>query len=57
MPKQLFMLLYDSEADVVYLDFYSSPRSSDDAVNRYGDRDEVVGLAILHASTRAIAES
>ena len=49
----------DHEADVLYIDFYNPPQSSDDTeltdddiVIRYGDRDEIVGFTILHASTR-----
>ena len=59
MPKRPFLLLYDSEADVLYIDFYNPPQSSDDTeltdddiVIRYGKNDEVVGLTILHASSR-----
>ena len=59
MPKRSFLLLYDSEADVLYLDFYNPPQSSDDTeltdddiVIRYGENNEVVGLTILHASSR-----
>jgi uncharacterized protein YuzE len=59
MPKRPFLLLYDAEADVLYIDFYNPPKSSDDTeltdddiVIRYGENDEVVGLTILHASSR-----
>lgn len=60
MPKRPFLLLYDAEADVLYIDFYNPPQSSDDTeltdddiVIRYGENDEVVGLTILlHASSR-----
>jgi uncharacterized protein YuzE len=58
LPKRPFMLLYDAEADVLYIDFYSPPKSSDDdelldndIVVRYDD-DEIVGLTILNASKR-----
>lgn len=58
LPKRPFMLLYDAEADVLYIDFYSPPKSSDDdelldndIVVRY-DKDEIVGLTILNASKR-----
>ena len=58
-PKRTFQLLYDHEADVLYIDFYTPPQSSDDTeltdddlVIRYGDRGEIVGFTILHASTR-----
>ncbi len=43
---------YDSEADVLYIDFHNPPKSSDDIVIRYDDREEIVGLTILHASQR-----
>jgi uncharacterized protein YuzE len=50
---------YDAEADVLYIDFYNPPKSSDDSeltdddiVIRYDDREEIVGLTILHASQR-----
>lgn len=58
LPKQPFALLYDAEADVLYIDFYSPPKSADDSeltdndiLIRY-DRDEIVGLTVLHASQR-----
>ncbi|MCC5900253.1 MAG: DUF2283 domain-containing protein [Phormidium sp. BM_Day4_Bin.17] len=53
------MLLYDSEADVLYIDFFNPPRpcedtelTDDDIVIRYDQFDEVVGLTVLHASSR-----
>lgn len=59
LPKQPFLLLYDDEADVLYIDFHNPPKSSDDSeltdddiVIRYDDREEIVGLTILHASQR-----
>ncbi|MFZ9736721.1 MAG: DUF2283 domain-containing protein [Prochlorotrichaceae cyanobacterium] len=59
LPKRAFLLLYDAEADVLYIDFYNPPQSSDetelteeDIVIRYGEGDEVVGLTVLHASDR-----
>jgi uncharacterized protein YuzE len=59
LPKRPFSLLYDAEADVLYIDFYNPPRSSDnaeltdnDVIIRYGDREEIVGLTVLHASSR-----
>lgn len=58
-PKRPFLLLYDSEADVLYIDFYSPPKSASDSeltdgdiVIRYDDGDEIVGLTILNASQR-----
>ncbi|NDJ15978.1 DUF2283 domain-containing protein [Myxacorys almedinensis] len=59
LPKQPFSLVYDSEADVLYIDFYSPPKSStdtefteDDIVIRYDDADGIVGLTVLNASQR-----
>lgn len=58
LPKRLFTLLYDAEADVLYIDFYNPPKSSDDSelteddiVIRYDD-EEIVGLTVLNASIR-----
>jgi uncharacterized protein YuzE len=52
-------MLYDSEADVLYIDFYSPPKSASDSeltdndiVIRYDNDDEIVGLAVLNASKR-----
>ena len=59
LPKRPFSLLFDPEADVLYIDFYSLPKSSedselteDDIVIRYDKQDEIVGLTILNASKR-----
>jgi uncharacterized protein YuzE len=59
LPKQPFLLLYDSEADVLYIDFYNPPKSADDSeltdndiVIRYDNQDEIVGLTVLNASKR-----
>jgi len=59
LPKRPFLLLYDSEADVLYIDFYSPPKSASDSeltdndiVIRYDDDDAIVGLTILNASKR-----
>jgi uncharacterized protein YuzE len=59
LPKRPFLLLYDSEADVLYVDFYSPPKSASDSeltdndiVIRYDDADEIVGLTVLNASKR-----
>ena len=59
LPKRPFLLLYDSEADVLYIDFYSPPKSArdseltdNDIVIRYDDEDDIVGLTILNASQR-----
>lgn len=59
LPKRPFLLLYDPEADVLYIDFYSPPKSASDSelidndvVIRYDDDEEIVGLTILNASQR-----
>ena len=59
LPKKAFQMVYDYEADVLYIDFYNPPHSSDDTelmdndiLIRYGEKDEIVGFTILHASTR-----
>ena len=64
LPKHPFLMLYDSEADILYMDFYSPPKSASDSeltdndiVIRYGDDDEIVGLTILNASKRRSVES
>ncbi len=53
------IVVYDDEADVIYIDFYNPPRSSndteltdDDVIIRYGELEEIVGLTILNANTR-----
>lgn len=58
LTKRPFLLLYDPEADVLYVDFYSPPKSASDSeltdndiVIRYDD-DEIVGLTVLNASQR-----
>jgi len=60
LPKQPFFIVYDAEADVLYIDFNNPPQASedseltdDDIVIRYSDRDEIVGLTILNASQRS----
>jgi len=30
LPKRAFLLLYDAEADVLYIDFHNPPQSSDE---------------------------
>ena len=57
LPKRPFMLLYDAEADVLYIDFYNPPKSANDSeltendvVIRYDDADEIVGLTVLNAT-------
>ncbi|MEM6424154.1 MAG: DUF2283 domain-containing protein [Cyanobacteria bacterium P01_D01_bin.128] len=31
MPKQTFFIVYDAEADVLYIDFNNPPQSADDS--------------------------
>ena len=59
LPKQPFFIVYDAEADVLYIDFNNPPQSAedselteDDIVIRYDDTDAIVGLTILNASQR-----
>ncbi len=59
LPKRPFLMLYDSEADVLYIDFYSPPKSASDSeltdngvVIRCDDNDGIVGLTVLNASKR-----
>jgi uncharacterized protein YuzE len=59
LPKRPFMLLYDAEVDVLYIDFYNPPRSASDSeltdndvVIRYGGADEIVGLTVLNATRK-----
>jgi uncharacterized protein YuzE len=56
-PQRYLWLSYDSEADVLYVNFKKpshatdSELTDDDVIVRYED-DAVVGLTILHASQR-----
>lgn len=59
LPKQPFFIVYDPEADILYIDFNSPPQSANDSeltddniVIRYDDTEDVVGLTILNASHR-----
>ena len=58
IPFPEFWYHYDSEADVLYLNFKKASRADDseltedDVIVRYQD-GEVIGLTILHASRRA----
>ena len=59
LPKAPFSLVYDAEADVMYIDFGLHPKSADDSeitdddvVIRYDKNEEIIGLTILHASKR-----
>lgn len=60
LPKLPFVLLFDAEANVLYIDFYSPPRSASDSeltdediVIRYDDAGEIVGLTVLNAIGRS----
>ena len=56
-PHRYLWSSYDEEADVLYINFKKpshatdSDLTEDDIIVRY-EGDEVVGLTILHASTR-----
>jgi len=56
-PHQYVWSSYDSEADVLYINFKKpavatdSELTDDDIIVRY-EGDEVIGLTLLHASTR-----
>jgi uncharacterized protein YuzE len=57
-PHRTVWSSYDAEADVLYLNFKKpaaatdSELTDDDVIIRY-DGDEVIGLTVLHASTRS----
>lgn len=59
-PHRYLWSSYDAEADVLYINFKKpsnatdSELTDDDVIIRY-EGDEVVGLTILHASTRGAA--
>jgi uncharacterized protein YuzE len=56
-PRHTVWVTYDSEADVLYINFRKpshatdSELTEDDVIIRR-DREEVVGLTVLHASQR-----
>ena len=56
-PRQYLWSSYDAGADVLYINFKRPARATDsemtddDVIIRY-EGDEVIGLTILHASTR-----
>jgi uncharacterized protein YuzE len=56
-PHRYLWSSYDAEADVLYINFKKpsnatdSELTDDDVIIRY-EGDEIVGLTILHASTR-----
>ncbi|HEV7859804.1 MAG TPA: DUF2283 domain-containing protein [Pyrinomonadaceae bacterium] len=56
-PHRYLWSSYDAEADVMYINFKKpshatdSELTDDDVIIRY-EGDEIVGLTILHASTR-----
>ena len=59
IPFQRFWSHYDAEADVLYLNFKKPSRAEDseltedDVIVRY-EAGEIIGLTILHASSRGI---
>lgn len=59
LPRAPFSLVYDAEADVMYIDFGFHPKfaddseiTDDDVVVRYDENEEIIGLTILNASKR-----
>lgn len=59
LPRVPFSLVYDAEADVVYIDFGLHPKSAadseltdDNVIIRYDKNEEIIGLTILHVSQR-----
>lgn len=56
-PHKYLWSSYDTEADVLYINFKKpshateSEMTDDDVIVRY-ENEEVVGLTVLHASTR-----
>ncbi len=56
-PHQYLWSSYDAEADVLYINFKrravatDSELTDEDVIVRY-EGDEVIGLTVLHASTR-----
>lgn len=61
LPKRDFYLSFDVEADVVYINFHNpalaaedSELTDDDVIVRYDEQQEIIGLTILHASSRVM---
>lgn len=59
LAKCSFFVVYDAEADVLYIDFSNPPQGAedseltdDDIVVRYDGAEAIVGLTVLHASQR-----
>lgn len=59
LPKKNFYLSYDAQADVLYINFHNPAKSADDSeltdddvIVRYDEQEEIIGLTILHASSR-----
>lgn len=56
-PAHMVWLSYDSEADVLYINYRKpstatdSEMTEDDIIVRY-DEDEIIGLTVLYASRR-----
>ena len=61
VPFKRIWSTYDQEADVLYLNFKKpshaddSELTDDDIVVRY-EKDEVIGITVLHASKRKVAK-
>lgn len=61
LPKRDLYLSYDVEADVAYINFYNpakpaddSELTDDDVIVRYDEQQEIIGLTILHVSSRGL---
>jgi uncharacterized protein YuzE len=60
-PRKYMWASYDSEADVLYINFKKPARATDseltdeDVIIRY-ENGEVIGLTVLHPSTRPGAQ-
>lgn len=61
LPKKDFYLSFDVEADVVYINFYNPALTADDSelidddvIIRYDEQQEIIGLTILHVSSRIL---
>jgi uncharacterized protein YuzE len=61
-PQKYLWSSYDSEADVIYVNFKKPSHATDsellddDIIVRY-EGDEIIGITILHASKRGEAEN
>ncbi|MBD1806123.1 DUF2283 domain-containing protein [Microcoleus sp. FACHB-SPT15] len=59
IPKIDFQVDYDSEADVMYINFGDTTKpaadseyADNDLIIRYDEQDEIIGFTILHISKR-----